>query len=93
MSSDDRCPAVHPELGIRCERMAKHCVGPGIDHTAKRADGTHALWPNEHGTTPMHNYFRLWLQGMQALAEKRNKVEAEREGEDLEDCRATDFLD
>jgi hypothetical protein len=48
MSSDDRCPAVHPELGIRCERMTKHCVGPGIDHTAKRADGTHALWPNEH---------------------------------------------
>jgi len=33
------------------------------------------------------------LPGMQALAEKRNKVEAEREGEDLEDCRATDFLD
>jgi hypothetical protein len=32
----------------------------------------------------MHDYFRLWLQGMQALAEKRNKVEAEREGEDLE---------
>jgi hypothetical protein len=32
--------------------MVKYCVGPGIDHTAKRADGTHALWPNEHGTAP-----------------------------------------
>lgn len=53
-----RCPAVHPTLGLQCERMAKHCVGPGIDHTAKREDGTHELWPNQHGTTPMHKYFQ-----------------------------------
>jgi len=67
--SGDRCPAVHPKLGLRRERLKKNCNGPGIDHTAKREDGTHSLWPNPHGTTPMHAYFRLLLMNKRAMAE------------------------
>jgi len=49
--------------------MAKHCVGPGIDHTAKREDGAHELWPNHSGTTPMHEYFReLSIEALKRFA-------------------------
>jgi hypothetical protein len=71
--SDDRCPAVHSELGLRCERKAKHCVGPGIDHTTTPEDGTHALWPNEHGSTPMHKYFRFWMLAKNITTEENEK--------------------
>jgi len=55
---EERCPAVHPTLGLQCERKARDCTGPGIDHTTQRADGAHELWPNERGTTQMHQYFQ-----------------------------------
>ena len=71
--SDDRCSAVHPELGLCCERLKKHCNGPGIDHTATREDGTHALWPNPHGTTPMHEYFRIWMAAKGIVIEESDK--------------------
>ena len=74
MSADDRCPAVHPTLGLRCERLKKHCNGPGIDHTATREDGTHTLWPNPHGTTPMHEYFRFWIKAKERMAEEWKKT-------------------
>jgi hypothetical protein len=65
MENSEQCPAVHPELGLQCERLAKHCVGPGVDHTAKREDGTHVLWPHPHGTTPMNEYFRELSEGIE----------------------------
>src|SRR5262245_4569632 len=56
----ERCPAVHPTLGLQCERMAKDCIATEADHTAKREDGTDVLWPNRHGTTPMDKFFVDW---------------------------------
>lgn len=56
--SDDRCGAVHPTLGVRCDRIKKHCY---IDHTATLKSGLGIFWPNPDGSTPMYEYFREWL--------------------------------
>ena len=60
--SDDRCGAVHPTLGIRCDRKAKDCWG--IDHTATLEGGRGEFWPNPEGRTPMHEYFRELADGL-----------------------------
>ena len=53
-----RCPAIHPTLGIQCDRQAQDCNG--IDHTCTKENGLAEFWPNESGTTPMHELFADW---------------------------------
>jgi hypothetical protein len=84
LDEDDRCGAVHPTLGIRCDRMAKDCY---IDHTATLKDGRGEFWPNPDGRTPMHEYFRLLISGIRAMAPKPTLeyIQSTNEKNDLEE--------
>ena len=87
--SDERCPAVHPTLGIQCERRAKDCCGLGVDHLVTLEDGRCEFWPNLEGRTPIQEYFQfraLARQGRNAQASKRVKeiVEKEEKGKEEE---------
>src|SRR5215470_18731937 len=87
--ADDRCPAVHPTLGIRCDRKAKYCWGLGIDHTATLEDGRGEFWPNLEGRMPMHEYFQFWAlarqaRNAQALRRVKEILEKEEKGKEEE---------
>ena len=73
MSADDRCAVVHPEFGLRCERKANDCAAQGVEHTATWPDGRGEFWPNPHGNTPMHEYFRLWMSAKGIVTEEKEK--------------------
>lgn len=73
--SDDRCPAVHPTLGIRCDRKVWDCWG--IDHIGRRENGLAEFWRNPHGRTPMHRYFGDWVNALQKKAEEAEKEDIE----------------
>jgi hypothetical protein len=78
---NERCPVAHPTLGIRCNRRAHDCWG--IDHTARNKNGGMEFWSNDHETTPVHEYFRLWVMGKQAMAEKREQKDFAEEFKNL----------
>src|SRR5262249_4326809 len=80
MSSDDRCGAVHPTLGIRCDRKEKDCWG--IDHTATHEDRRGEFWPNPEGQTPMHRYFADWVAAKQKVTAESEKENMESTNED-----------
>src|SRR5262245_33421275 len=71
MSSDDRCPAVHPTLGIRCKRKVWDCWG--IDHLGIWESGYGEFWPNPHGTTPVSRFFEEWVNALQKVTEELEK--------------------
>jgi len=73
--SDDRCPAVHPKLGIRCDRKVWDCWG--IDHIGTRESGLAEFWPNRNGSTPMHRYFDKWWAAKQNVTEEFEKENME----------------
>jgi hypothetical protein len=41
------------------------------------------FWSNDHETTPVHEYFRLWVMGKQAMAEKREQKDFAEEFKNL----------
>src|SRR5262249_28824248 len=69
--SDERCGAMHPRLGIRCVRRAKHCWG--IDHLGIRDGGYLEFWPDPHGTTPVSRFFEAWVKALQTVTEESEK--------------------
>jgi len=77
LMSEERCPAVHPKLGIQCDRKVWDCWG--IDHICTRENGLGEFWRNECGSSPMHKYFRLWIMGKKTMAERREKEERGRQ--------------
>jgi hypothetical protein len=42
---DEQCPAVHPKLGLVCDRKVLDCWG--IDHICTRENGLGEFWRNE----------------------------------------------
>jgi len=78
--SDERCPALNPKLGIRCERKAKDCWG--IDHVCIRENGLGEFWRNEQGSSPIHRFFVDWVVAKQKVTEERKTEEIESTNED-----------
>ena len=68
---DERCPAVHPKLGLQCDRKVWDCWG--IDHICTRENGLCEFWRNELGSTPMHRYFEDWMIAKQNVTEEAEK--------------------
>ena len=71
LMSNERCAAVHPTLGIRCDRKAHDCWG--TDHTATVGDGRGEFWSSARGNTPMHIYFRIWMAAKKIVTEEIEK--------------------
>jgi len=71
LMSDDRCPADHPALGIRCDRKVWDCWG--IDHFGMRESGLPKFWRNPHGSTVMHRFFEAWLNALQKATEESER--------------------
>jgi hypothetical protein len=68
---DERCPAVHPELGLQCDRKVWDCWG--IDHICTIENGLGEFWRNELGSSPMHRYFEDWMIAKQNVTEEAEK--------------------
>ncbi len=68
---DERCPAVHPKLGLQCDRKVWDCWG--IDHICARENGLGEFWRNELGSSPMHQYFEDWMVAKQNVTEEAEK--------------------